>query len=160
MCLCALVFIGGHASAQTAPAAWSDLSSVSLDGFCGLKLGDVMEPPAGVKQGDTDVGLRFPLKPKKTPLPAGLRCTVMVTKKTHKLESMFLESDAVSDAEWEALKAALTKKFGAPQPDVMETGMPTWGPGLRSLTLMRTSDEVMMSLTDIKLTGQALDEND
>jgi hypothetical protein len=145
-------------AAPGATSPWRDLSSISLDGAFGLTLGEVVEPPAGVKQGITDVGLRFPMTPKK-PVPAGLRGTVLVTKKTHKLVSIFLESKPLSDSEWEALKAALTKKLGPPGPDVMGTNMPSWQQLARGISLDRTPDGVILSWTDLRLTSQAMDED-
>jgi hypothetical protein len=145
-------------AAPGAAAPWSDLSSISFDGAFGHTLGEVVEPPAGVKQGIADVGLRFPMTSKK-PLPAGLRDTVLVTKKTHTLVSIFLESKPLSDSEWEALKAALTKKLGPPGPDVMGTNMPSWQQLGRGISLDRTPDGVILSWTDLHLTSQAMDED-
>jgi hypothetical protein len=146
-------------AAPSASAPWNDLSTISFDGAFGLTLGEVIEPPAGVKQGIADVGLRFALKPKK-PLPEGLRGLVMVTKKTHKLMTIYLESKALSDSEWEALKSALTKKLGPLAPDVLGTNIPTWEQGLyRSISLHRTRDLTFLVWTDVQLSGQAMDEN-
>jgi len=168
----ALILLGGCAGVLSAaepivPSAapgtgtpWSDLSTISFDGAFGLTLGEVIEPPAGVKQGIADVGPRFAMKPKK-PLPEGLRGTVMVTKKTHKLMTIYLESKAVSDSEWEALKSALTKKLGPLAPDVLGTNIPTWEQGLyRSISLHRTGDVAFLMWTDMQLTSQAIDEDE
>jgi hypothetical protein len=166
----ALILLGGCAGVLSAaepivpPAApgagapWSDLSAISFDGAFGLTLGEVIEPPAGVKQGIADVGLRFAMTPKK-PLPEGLRAQIMVTKKTHKLMTIYLESKALSDSEWEALKSALTKRLGPVAPDVLGTNSPTWQQGLyRSISLDRTPDVAFLMWTDMQLTSQALDE--
>jgi hypothetical protein len=164
----ALIMLGGCVGVLSAaepivsPAAsgapWSDLSTISFDGAFGLTLGEVIEPPAGMKQGILDVGLRFAMMPKK-PLPVGWRGLVMVTKKTHKLISIFLESKNVSDSEWEALKSALTKKLGPPGPDVMGTNMPSWQQGVRGISLDRMNGGAVLLLQDLQLTGQAIDED-
>jgi hypothetical protein len=104
------------------------------------------------------VGPHFAMTPKK-PLPAGLGGTVMLTKKTHTLVSIRLESKAISDSEWEALKSALTKKLGPPGPDIMGTNMPSWQQGFRGISLDRTRDGVALMCLDMQLTNQAMDEN-